>query len=137
MKEPLELICLPISNQQDSNGIAISFQSDLYQFVDTVFLHKQNYEKLFGKKSSKQSNYWHPQIVNVTYGDRSIYRRALISTNKGLDTKVVAMTYNSIGELTNFSKHETCMRPVDDIVIISKGSALAFWRLHLLSRHLH
>ncbi len=127
-KKELDFVCLPLVTQSASNALVVLH--DLEQFRDSVVLNKDTYAELFGPKSAKQSTYWKPQIVKVAFGNRCIYRKAHIGNIKGLDSKTVGLTYNSIGELTNYSKSGVNISPNNDVVTISKGCSLAYWRRH-------
>ena len=129
MRRSIELQCVALTNNP-TNQKALYVPSDVELLRDAVIVYKDVYKDIFGDKSAKQSNYWRPQIVKVTYGSRSVYRRLLISTTSGLDSKKVGMTYNSVGELANCSSIGTIVRPIDDIVEVRRGSVLAFWRRH-------
>lgn len=127
-RKKLDLICLPLVTQSAPNALVIA--NDLEQLRDAAIVHKDTYAELFGDKAANQDNYWLPQIVKISFGDRSVYRRLLISPIQGLDSKTVGLTYNSIGELTNYSPTAANISPNDDVVTLSKGCRLTFWRQH-------
>ena len=124
----LELICLPLATQSAPNVLLAN--ADIDQLRDAALVYKDTYKALFGPKVSNQSGYWKPQIVKISYGDRCIYRRLLVSSTKGLNSKTIGITYSSIGELTNCSKNGINTSPNNDVVTISRGCRLAYWRRH-------
>lgn len=124
----LELICLPLASQCASNVIVPN--ADVDQLRDAALVYKDTYRQLFGPKGSNQRYYWKPQIVKISYGDRCIYRRLLVSATKGLNSKTVGITYSSIGELTNCSKNGENASPNNKLVTMSRGCILFYWQRH-------
>jgi hypothetical protein len=124
----LNLICLPLASQPKPGAIVPN--DDIEQLRDAVLVYKDTYKLFFGPKTSNQRNYWKPQIVKISYGDRCIYRRLLVSSIKGLNSKTIGITYSSIGELTNCSKNGINTSPNNDVVTISRGCRWAYWRRH-------
>lgn len=109
----------------------IVVQGDVENMKDVVLVNSAVYRALFGKKTAKQSNYWKPQFVKISYKNRSIHRRIQISSAKGLDATKVGLTYNSIGELTGYNVIEnTSDRPIGESVTLSKGSLIKYWVMH-------
>ena len=127
-KKELDLVCLPLVTQSAPDVLVVPH--DLEQYKEAVVVYKDTYAELFAPKSANQAAYWKPQIVKISFGDRCIYRKAHIATIKGLDSKTIGLTYNSIGELTNYSKKGANISPNNDVVTISKGCRWAYWRRH-------
>lgn len=128
----MEKICnvLVTSPTQPASG-TIVVQGDVENMKDVVLVNSAVYRALFGKKTAKQSNYWKPQFVKISYNKRSIHRRVQISSTKGLDATKVGLTYNSIGELTTYDLiKDTSDRPIGKAVQVSKGSFIKYWLRH-------
>ena len=128
----MEKICnVLVTSQSHPSSDTIVVQGDVENMKDVVLVNSAVYRALFGKKTAKQSNYWKPQLVKISYNDRSIHRRVQISSTKGLDATKVGLTYNSIGELTEYDViKDTSDRPIGKTVQMSKGSLIKYWIKH-------
>ena len=126
--EPKSFECYPIVNSFTPNAIQVSTNVD--SFTDSVIVHKDIYEYYFGKKTLNPNNYRKPRVVKIKYDNRTIYRRMVILSASGLDTKKIGLTYNSIGELTTHTQHGLSVSPKNDMVEIARGSVLLFWLRH-------
>lgn len=129
MKQSKELLCVAITGNTGSSE-ALHVSLDIEHLRDAVIVNQSVYRNLFEDKAKNQRNYWIPQIVKVTFEGRSIYRRIVVSSTKGLDATKVGMTYNSIGELTNYSPKEANKIPIGEKVKVERGSRLTYWRRH-------
>lgn len=120
-----------VTSQSYPSSDTIVVQGDIENMKDVVLVNSAVYRALFGKKTAKQSNYWKPQFIKISYNDRSIHRRVQISSAKGLDATKVGLTYNSIGELTEYDVvKDTSDRPIGKAVHVSKGSLIKYWIKH-------
>ena len=123
-----ELICLPLTSLPKPN--TLSTGSDVEQLNDAAVVSKDVYAFFFGPKTANQKNYWCPNVVKISFGDRHIYRRLIVRSLNGLEVNRIGLTYNSIGELTNISNLGSNIDPKNDVVKISKGNTFAFWYRH-------
>ena len=132
MKKISNLTCNVLITSQSKQSLdTIAVQGDLDNMKDVVLVNSLVYRKLFGNKTTKQSNYWKPQFLKISYNNRSIHRRVQISSAKGLDATKVGLTYNSIGELTEYDIiKDRSDRPIGKTVELSKGSVIKYWLRH-------
>lgn len=128
------MVCRPIASldrlcaeNEEQNGSRVYSKRSIESLQDCALVQRNDYEELFGKKSFSQKNYWKGNIVKITFGTRSIYRRLDISTTKGHTKGVIGLTYSSLGELSCFPNLD---EPGNSEVTVTKGCRFMYWWRH-------
>ena len=99
-------------------------------FEDVAVFHTSMFFKIFKKRKYEMSSKL--PIVKISYGNKCIYRRVELINCKDFCEDVVALTYKSMGELTNYSYEEDDVKPVyvregKDVCVRATGIFCYYW----------